>query len=121
MNHHNELLAAATGCAGSLRLCNAADVEEDEGLRVEIDGHAPFAVFRVDGDFFVTDDTCSHGNASLSEGTVEDGHVECPWHSGTFCLKTGTALTFPAVTPIRVYPARLKDGGIFINTLQENS
>ena len=95
-------------------------MEEDVGLRVKIDGHEPFAVFRVDGDFFVTDNSCSHGNASLWEGTVEDGHVECPWHSDTFCLKTGTALTFPAVTPIRVYPAHLKDGGVFIDTPQEN-
>lgn len=98
----------------TLRLCQVDDIFGDEGLRVEVEGHAPFAVFCVDGAYFVSDDTCSHGNASLSEGTVERGQVECPWHSGRFCLKTGAALTFPAVAPIRVYPALEKDGAIFI-------
>lgn len=104
---------------GELRLCRVDVIEEDEGLRVEIEGRAPFAVFRVDGKFFVTDDTCSHGEASLSEGTIEDGQVECPWHSGRFCLKTGEALTFPAVTPIRVYPAIVREGAVFIHPQQE--
>jgi nitrite reductase/ring-hydroxylating ferredoxin subunit len=103
-----------TDTVGQIRLCEVDMIEEDEGLRVEVEGHEPFAVFRVGGKYFVTDDTCSHGQASLSEGTVEDGYVECPWHSGRFCLKTGEALTFPAVTPIRVYPAIVSDGAIFI-------
>lgn len=104
---------------GPLRLCSVTEVEPDEGLRVEVSGHAPFAVFMSDGEYFVIDDTCSHGDASLAEGTVEDGQVECPWHSGKFCLKTGEALNFPAVTPIRVYPALVRDGAIFIEPPQE--
>ena len=115
----NEKTTTAT--LGQLRLCRIDEVEVDEGLRVEVDGHAPFAVFHADGQYFVIDDTCSHADASLSEGTVEDGHVECPWHSGTFCLKTGAALTFPAVTPIRVYPALVRGGEIFIQPHQEET
>ena len=68
-----------------LRLCRVDAVEDGEGLKVDIEGRAPLAVFLLDGEFFVTDDTCSHGDASLSEGMVsEDGRIECPWHTGSF-------------------------------------
>ncbi len=98
----------------TLRLCRVDAVDDGEALRVDIAGRPPLAVYHVDGQFYVSDDTCSHGEASLSEGSVESGHVECPWHSGRFCLKTGNALTFPAVEPIRVYPVIVRDGDVFI-------
>jgi nitrite reductase/ring-hydroxylating ferredoxin subunit len=104
-----------------LRLCSVAEVEDEQGLRVDVDGLRPFAVFRVDRDYLVTDDTCSHGEASLSEGTVDGGQVECPWHSGRFCLKTGQALNFPAVSPIRVYAATVRDGAVFIHRTGESA
>lgn len=97
-----------------LRLCRVDAVEDGEALRIEIEGRAPLAVYHVDGEFFVSDDTCSHGEAHLSEGTVEGAQIECPWHTGKFCLRTGAALNFPAVTPIRVYPAIVRDGAVFI-------
>ncbi|WP_114970608.1 bifunctional 3-phenylpropionate/cinnamic acid dioxygenase ferredoxin subunit [Rhodoferax ferrireducens] len=107
--------------AGELRLCRVDAVEDGEALRVEVEGRMPLAVYHVDGEFYVTDDTCSHGNASLSEGTVENGQVECPWHVGRFCLKTGSALTFPAVTPIRAYRTIVKDGAVFIHPEDSSS
>jgi nitrite reductase/ring-hydroxylating ferredoxin subunit len=97
-----------------LALCKAADVQDGCALRVELDGRAPLAVYHLDGEYYASDDTCSHGEASLSEGTLEDGQVECSWHSGRFCLKTGSALTFPAILPIRVYPVSVRDGTVYI-------
>ena len=107
-------MTSHSNSAGELRLCRIDALEEGEPLRVEIEGRPPLAVYRVDGEYFVSDDTCSHGEASLSEGTLDGPEIECPWHSGKFCLRTGVALNFPAVTPIRVYPAIVKDGEIFI-------
>ena len=97
-----------------IALCSTADAADFGALRVEPEGMPPLAVFFTEGEYFVTDDTCSHGAASLSEGAVEAGQVECPWHSGKFCLRTGAAECFPAVEPIRVYPAILREGNIFI-------
>lgn len=110
------MTASTTACATrELRLCPVADVAEGEALRVEVDGRPPLAVFRVDGRYYVTDDTCSHGEASLSEGMLsEDGRIECPFHTGSFCLRTGEALTSPASVPIRVYPVTLKDDAVYI-------
>lgn len=97
-----------------LTLCSAAEAAELGAVRVEPEGLPPLAVFFVDGDYFVTDDTCTHAEASLSEGVVEGGKVECPWHSAQFCLRTGAAESFPAETPVRVYPVILRDGHVCI-------
>ncbi len=33
--------------------------------------------------------------------------IECPRHGAQFDIKTGRALTLPAVRPIKSYPARI--------------
>ena len=47
------------------------------------------AVFNVGGEFFVTDDLCTHGPGSLSEGYLEDDVIECNFHNGQFNVRTG--------------------------------
>ena len=49
-----------------------ADIPPGHAARVEIDD-VPVAIFNVAGEFFAIDDTCSHEEASLSEGDlIED-------------------------------------------------
>jgi nitrite reductase/ring-hydroxylating ferredoxin subunit len=96
-------------------LCAAAEVEIGTPRRVDLPGCPPFAVFHLEDDsWHVTDDTCTHGEASLSDGFVEGDEVECPFHSGKFCVRDGRATAFPAEEPIRVYPARVIDGQVCI-------
>jgi len=61
-------------------------------------------VTRVGDEVFAIDDTCSHSDASLSEGEVTDFKIECWLHGAGFDLRTGEVLTPPAVAPIKVYP-----------------
>ena len=97
-------------------LCDASSVAKGEPRRIEIADMPALAVFHLDEGFFVTDDTCTHGAASLAEGFIEGDEVECPWHSGKFCIKTGEATAFPAVEPIKVYRTRVIDGKVCIDT-----
>lgn len=84
-------------------LCRTEDVPEDEPLRVVLpDGHA-VAVYRWEGAYYCTDDLCSHGEASLSEGYVEDGEIVCPFHMGSFCIRSGEPRTAPCSVPISAY------------------
>ncbi len=97
-------------------LCAAGDVEIGMPLRVETEGLPPLAVFHLEEGFYVTDDTCTHGKASLSDGFVEGDEIECPWHSGKFCVKDGRATALPAIEPIRAYRTRVVDGRVCIAT-----
>jgi len=96
-------------------LCIAADLEIGTPLRVVVDGLPPLAVFRLEDGYFVTDDTCTHAQASLSDGFVEGDEIECPWHSGRFCIRDGKATTFPAIEPIRVYRTSVVDGQVCVD------
>ena len=98
----------------SVTLCRIEDVEEGSALRVEPEGLPPLAVFNLDGEFFVMDDTCSHGEASLCDGEIEDGQIDCPWHHARFCIRTGKALTFPAVVPQKTYAVSVEAGEVRI-------
>jgi MocE subfamily Rieske [2Fe-2S] domain protein len=98
--------------AGWRALTDAHEVEEDDCVRVTLNGHA-YAVFNVEGDYYVTDDCCTHQEASLSDGYVQDDTVECPRHQGVFHIPTGKAMGPPLTRPLRVYPARVDDGKVW--------
>lgn len=51
--------------------------------------------------------------ALLSEGFVEDGIVECPWHGGAFDVRTGAAVRHPCVVDLRCYAVEIRDGDIY--------
>jgi nitrite reductase/ring-hydroxylating ferredoxin subunit len=96
-----------------LDLCSTADVAPGTALKVEIEDLA-LAVFNVDGEFFVTDDACTHGPGSLSEGNVEGDVVECNFHGGQFNIRTGEVVSPPCMVPIKTYPATVVDGKVTI-------
>jgi len=98
---------------GLVLVCEAAEVAPGEIKRVTPPGLVPLAVFHLEDGFYVTDDTCTHGQASLAEGCIEDGEVECPAHGGRFEIRTGEAVAFPAAAPLRCYPAQVRDGKIY--------
>lgn len=76
---------------------------------------AAISVFR-DGDaFFALDDTCSHALASLAEGYVDDGCVECPLHGALFRLTDGAALSLPATRPVRAHRVEVRDGTVWLH------
>ena len=96
-------------------LCKVEDVTDDEPLRVVLeDGHA-VAVYLWEGGYYCTDDLCSHGEASLAEGYIEGGEIVCPFHMGSFCIKTGEARQAPCHEPIAAYTVTEKDGLLLID------
>ena len=96
-----------------VELCDADAVVEGAGLKVETHGLA-LAVFNVDGAYYVTDDTCTHGPGSLSEGYIEGDVVECNFHNGQFNIRTGEVVAPPCMIPIKTYPARVENGKVVI-------
>ncbi|MDB5998661.1 MAG: bphA3, partial [Rhizobacter sp.] len=77
-----------------IELCEAAQVESGKAVRVDKDGLS-LAVFNLEGEFFVTDDACTHGPGSLSEGLICGEVVECDFHNGAFNIRTGAVVTPP--------------------------
>lgn len=101
--------------ARRIELCGTGEVEPGAALKVETEG-LTLAVFNVAGEFFVTDDLCTHGPGSLSEGYIEDDVVECNFHNGQFNIRTGEVVSPPCMVPIKTYPTIVEDGKVFIET-----
>src|SRR6185437_11872397 len=75
----------------------------------------PIAIFRTEDDeVFAIDDTCTHQEASLSDGWVEGCEVECPLHSSRFDLRTGNVDAPPAQRPVRTHPVSVVDGQVYV-------
>jgi 3-phenylpropionate/trans-cinnamate dioxygenase ferredoxin component len=79
-----------------------ASLFEGKPVKLEKDGKT-ICVARVGDEVFAVDDTCSHSDASLSEGDLSNFKIECWLHGAEFDLRTGEALTPPAVAPIKTY------------------
>jgi nitrite reductase/ring-hydroxylating ferredoxin subunit len=95
-------------------LCGAAEVEPDTPVRVLLDNVA-YAVFSVNGQFYVTQDQCTHGPGSLAEGFVMGTEIECPFHQGRFDICTGHATAAPCTLALRTWTVHAIDGQICID------
>ncbi len=89
------------------------DFPDGRGVRVEI-GELEIAVFRIGAEVRALGDRCSHARASLSEGEIFDGEVECPRHGSPFDLVTGKPLGLPATSPVPVFPVEVRDGYVYL-------
>lgn len=89
------------------------DLPDGRGVRVDALGHR-IAVFRIGESVYAIGDRCTHAEASLAEGELFDGAVECPRHGSEFDLTTGEPGSFPATKPVEVYRAEVEDGDVYL-------
>jgi 3-phenylpropionate/trans-cinnamate dioxygenase ferredoxin subunit len=87
------------------------DLLDGERIFVEI-GENYLVVFNIAGQVYAIEDLCSHDDGPLGDGEVEGSQIACPRHGARFDLRTGQALTFPAVEDIPAYPVQIVDGNI---------
>jgi 3-phenylpropionate/trans-cinnamate dioxygenase ferredoxin subunit len=101
-----------------IRVAAVEDVEPGEALLLGTDltgTDEPISLFRDDdGTYYALDDTCSHEDASLAEGWVEAGEVECPLHATRFCLADGRPMCLPATRPVATHRIEVRDGDVIL-------
>ena len=97
-----------------VKLFLASELEVNEIRQVELDAREPIAIYNLDGEYFATDDTCTHGNASMAEGDIDGSEVYCPFHMGAFDIRTGEATVAPCSIPLKTYEVVIEDGYLFI-------
>jgi 3-phenylpropionate/trans-cinnamate dioxygenase ferredoxin subunit len=72
------------------------------------------ALANVDGEYYAIDDVCTHDGGPLGEGELIGEQVECPRHGARFDVRTGKAMTLPAIFPVKSYPVRIEGDAIQI-------
>jgi len=88
-------------------------LESGKPVKLEKAGKT-ICVTRVGDEVFAMDDTCTHSEASLSEGDVTDFKIECWLHGAEFDLRTGEAITLPANIALQTYPVRVEANSVTV-------
>jgi 3-phenylpropionate/trans-cinnamate dioxygenase ferredoxin subunit len=82
-------------------------------IAIEVDGVA-VCLTRVGDEVFAVEDTCTHSEASLSEGEVSGTKIECWLHGAEFDLRTGEALTPPATSALRTFKVEVNGNQVVV-------
>ncbi len=72
-----------------------------------------FAVFNVNGTFYVLDGICPHAGGPLGKGVLRDSIVTCPWHGWQFDVSTGQHCLNQRLCQTQ-YEARIEDGKVVV-------
>jgi naphthalene 1,2-dioxygenase ferredoxin component len=92
-------------------------VPEDDVIGLQV-GSLDIALYKVAGQVFVTDNTCTHGHGRLCDGFLEGYDIECPLHQGKFDIRTGHATCPPVTQALRSYPVRIEGGRVFVQVVE---
>lgn len=108
-----------------IKVASVSDVDEGEAIVIARDvtgAEDDIALFHAeDGEWYALNDTCTHQEASLADGWIEDAEVECPLHSAKFCLRTGAALCMPATVAAKTYPVTVRGDEVYLDPTASNT
>ncbi len=94
------------------------DIPEGGGIAIDRDvtgTEDDIALLRDDdGRVYALNNTCTHQVASLADGWVEDGYVECPVHGSRFCLRNGAVEGLPATVDTVAHRVEVRDGEVWL-------
>jgi len=107
-----------TTCSRWVRVADADDVPPDTVKQVSVEG-VDVALCNADGQLYAIGDTCTHAEASLSDGDfyedIRGWVLECPLHGSQFDITSGKAVSLPATGNSGRYEVKVEDGAIYVN------
>ncbi|MFC7990501.1 Rieske 2Fe-2S domain-containing protein [Streptomyces pilosus] len=111
-NHAEEVPYVVGG--GWRRIGTVDEFPAGRPVRRAVDDVPVLVVREIGGTFHALAERCSHLAGPLSEGTVSDGCVTCPWHGSVFRLSDGWNVRGPATAPQPAFDTRVVDGHVEI-------
>ena len=96
-----------------VRVAGTDDVKPGHGMVAEVNGKA-LAVFNIDGQFHVIDNTCLHRGGPLGEGELEASVVTCPWHGWQYDVTTGKVTQNPTMG-VACYATEVRGDEVFVD------
>jgi 3-phenylpropionate/trans-cinnamate dioxygenase ferredoxin subunit len=83
------------------------------GRRVVEVGGVSILCVHINSEFAAVINSCTHLNQPLDKGRLIGHQLSCPWHGACFDLRTGRALSGPAVVPLKVLKIKIEGGRIW--------
>jgi nitrite reductase/ring-hydroxylating ferredoxin subunit len=91
---------------------SSLQIAPGSGQSVVVNGKE-IAIFNKDGTFLALDNICPHQGGPLSEGSIENGIVACPWHGWRFDLANGKCSMVPGAK-VAMYNTKVEEGVVFV-------
>lgn len=95
--------------------CKQSDLAPGEKKAYEIAGRQ-VCVYNIGGNFYATDDVCTHGLSSLATGELIGEEIECAAHFGAFHVPTGRVTAAPCSIPLKTWRIELRGEDVFVET-----
>ena len=84
----------------------------DRLQRAVVAVYVPVVLVRRAGRIYALSASCAHLGGPLSEGSVDDVGIRCPWHGSRFALEDGRILEGPSAFAQPCLNVRVRDGRI---------
>jgi len=97
----------------SLPVARKSEIPPGTTKRVTVAGH-DVLLCNVAGEIYAIEDVCTHDGGALDQGELEGECIECPRHGARFDVRTGEALTLPAILPVQTYNVAIENDEIFV-------
>ncbi|MED1470670.1 non-heme iron oxygenase ferredoxin subunit [Bacillus salipaludis] len=98
-----------------IKIAGKEEVEHvNEMKEITVEGESLVLFYLTEG-YFVTSNICTHRKQYLTDGSIEQGSVNCPRHGGKFDIKTGNPLAGPCFTPLQTYPVDIRNNDVWID------
>lgn len=102
-----------TTMADFVRVADVTEIPDPGKTLVEVAGEM-VALFHVEGRYYALDDVCTHDGGPLADGELRDHKIACPRHGAKFDIRTGAALTMPAVRATRAHDVKVEGDGVWV-------
>jgi len=99
-----------------VKVAKLADLPPGQVMEATVDGRY-FAVCNTGSEITCLDGECACTGGPLSQGTLRDGLVICPWHGWRYDCKTGVC-AYDADMRQAMFPVKVEDGEIWIDASQ---
>jgi 3-phenylpropionate/trans-cinnamate dioxygenase ferredoxin component len=96
------------------RVAKVSEIAPGTTRRVVVNS-SEILLCNVAGNIYAIEDVCTHDGGPLDQGELEGECVICPRHGATFDVRTGDALTLPAVLPVMTYSVNVEGDDIYID------
>ncbi len=94
------------------KVAPTAEVRAQTPYTTTING-VTIALFQHDGEIYATNPRCPHMGFPLTDGTIDDGILTCPWHHARFELAGGDTFD-PFADDVQTYPVEIRDGDVYV-------
>lgn len=98
---------------GSIQVGTADELRSNQMKLLHV-GDKRIVLARTENSYVAFDDRCTHRGASLADGSITCGIVQCPWHGSQFNVSNGEVKAGPAKEKIKTYSVSERDGKVYL-------